>query len=245
MFNEKVYFEEVNGKKVFCDFSEPENSQKKLMIMSHGFRGSSTGPARTFVDFQRLLNREGFSVLRFDQPNSGSSEGDYLETSYIEWVDTIVYFAKKYLDQGFKVGLLGQSMGGAATVVATSRPELKDKIPVILLWVPGVNDGDFNGKPDEVFEEGGQKYKGKFWMEAREGNFFKCLDEYKGKIHLVYGEKDRFISQDLRNKVIDLVKSKGQKTEILEGQDHSPWEYDLCQEVYKEELKLLKSSFEE
>src|SRR3989344_3999356 len=95
MFTDKVYFEEVNGKKIFCVLSESELNQKKIVIMSHGFRGSSTGPARTFVDFQRLLNKEGFSVLRFDQPNSGNSEGDYLETSYNEWVDTVVYFAKK------------------------------------------------------------------------------------------------------------------------------------------------------
>ena len=151
MFGEKVYFEKVNGKNIFCTFSEPKKSLKKIVIMSHGFRASSIGPARTFVDFQRLLNNSGYSVLRFDQPNSGNSEGDYLETSYNEWVDTIVYFANKYLNQKYKVALLGQSMGGAATVVATSRTKLKNKIPCILLWVPGVNEGDFKGKPDEVF----------------------------------------------------------------------------------------------
>lgn len=243
MIKEKIFFDIIGGKKIFCVLSEPDPVQKKIVIMSHGFRGSSIGPARTFVDFARLLNKKGFSTLRFDQPNSGNSEGDYLDSSFNEWVDTTLYFAKKYLDMGYKVALLGQSMGGAATVVATSKPELKDKIPVILLWVPGVNDGDFKGKADEIFEESGQKYKGKFWIEAREGNFFKCLNDYKGRIHLVYGEKDRFISQHLRNKVIDLVKSKGQKAEILKGQDHSPWEYELCQLIYEEELKLLKSFF--
>lgn len=238
MFNDKVYFEEVNSKKVFCDFSEPGNSQKKIVIISHGFRGSSTGSARTFVDFSRILNKNGFSTLRFDQPNSGNSEGDYLDTSYNEWVNTIVYFANKYLNQGYKVALLGQSMGGASTLVAASK--LGNKIPCVLLWVPGVNEGDFNGKPEEIFEEAGQKYKGRFWMEAREGNFFKCLSNYNGGIHLVYGEKDRYISQELRDKVINVIKTKNQPFMILKGQDHSPWEYDLCQEVYKEELKFIK-----
>ena len=27
---------------------------------------------------------------------------------------------------------------------------------------------------------------------------------------------------------------------VLKGQDHSPWEYDLVQNVYKEELEKLK-----
>lgn len=239
MFNDKVYFEEVNGKKIFCDLSELKTNKKRIVIINHGFRGSSTGAARTHVDFARILNQAGISTLRFDQPNSGNSEGDYLDSSFTEWVNTTAYFAKKYLDLGYKVCLMGQSMGGAVAVDATSKPELKDKIPCLLLWVPGVNEGDFNGKPDEIFEEAGQKYKGRFWMEARQANFFKCLDKYKGGIHLVYGEKDRYISKKLRDKVIKTVMAKGQQVKVLKGQNHSPWEYDLCQEVYKEELELL------
>jgi pimeloyl-ACP methyl ester carboxylesterase len=240
MFIDKVYFEEVDEKKIFCVLSEPDPNQKRIVIISHGFRGSSTGPARTFVDFARILNKNGFSTLRFDQPNSGNSEGDYLDSSYDEWVRTIVYFANKYLSRGYKVVLMGQSMGAAATVIATSKPELKNKIPCILLWVPGVNEGDFKGKPDEVFEEDGQKYKGRFWIEANKANFSKCLGNYNGGIHLVYGEKDRYIPQELRNKVINMVKTNGQPVIILKGQNHSPWEYDLCQKVYTEELKLIK-----
>lgn len=239
-----VNFEKINGKDVFVVFSEPEPSQKKLVIMSHGFRSSSVGPARTFVDFERILLKNGFSVLRFDQPNSGNSEGDYLNTSYNEWVDTIVYFAKKYIDAGYKVALLGQSMGGAATVIATSKKEIKGNIPCILLWVPGVNEGEFKGESGQIFEEGGQKYKGRFWIEARQASFFKCLEDYNGKIHLVYGELDKYIKQELRDKVIKLVKEKNQPTMILKGQDHSPWEFDIAQKVYEEELKLLQECFD-
>ena len=206
--------------------------------MSHGFGGSSIGPKRAFVDFSRILNQNGYSTLRFDQPNSGNSEGDYLNTSYNEWVDTIVYFANKYLNLGYKVSLLGQSMGGAAVVIASSR--LGDKIPCLLLWVPGVNEDDFKGKSDEILEENGQKFMGKYWIEVQENNFFKCLEEYTGGIHVVYGEHDKYISQEKRNQVMEAVKGKGQSIKVLKGQDHSPWEFDLCQQVYEEELVLLK-----
>ena len=244
MFNDKVYFEEVNGKKIFCDFSEAEQNQKRLVIINHGFRGSSTGAARTHVDFARILNKNGVSTLRFDQPNSGNSEGDYLDSSFTEWVNTTAYFAKKYLDLGYKVCLMGQSMGATTTVIATSKPEIKDKILCILLWVPDPKS-TFSEDPNKIDEEGGQKYKNTFWQEAKDSDFFKCLSDYNGKIYLVYGENDRYTSQDLRDKVINIVKEKGQSVKILAGQDHSPWEYDLCQEVYKEELGILKSSFEE
>src|SRR6058998_3591078 len=82
-----VEFETIDGKKVFFILTEPALLQKKIVIMSHGFRGSSIGPARTFVDFEQRLLQEGFSVLRFDQPNSGNSEGEYINSSFNEWID--------------------------------------------------------------------------------------------------------------------------------------------------------------
>lgn len=242
IFNEKVYFEDVDGKKIFCDFAEPENPQKKIVIMSHGFRGSSIGPARSFVDFARILNENGISSLRFDQPNSGNSEGNYIDSSFDEWIDTTTYFAKKYLELGYKVYLLGQSMGATTTVIATARPEIKDKIPCIILWVPDPKS-TFSEDPNKIEEEGGQKYKNTFWQEAKDSDFFRCLNDYNGKIYLAYGEDDRYISQELRNQVVKVVEEKGQLVKILRGQDHSPWEFDLAQEVYNEELELLKSLF--
>lgn len=240
---ESVFFENLNGKKIFCYFSEPENSNRKIVIMSHGFRGSSVGSARTFVDFQRILNKEGYSVLRFDQPNSGNSDGDYLDSSMNEWIKVISYFVKKYLDEGYKVALMGQSMGGATSMFVAGRHEFKGKISCLILWVPGVNGEDFEGGAEEVFEEDGQKYKGKFWIESRNADFFKCMESYDGKAHVVYGEKDRYISQELIDKVINKAKEKGFEYMILRGQDHSPWEYDIAQEVYEKEIEFLKRNF--
>ena len=242
MLNDKVSFEKVNNKNVFCIFNEPNVSKKQIVIFSHGFRSSTIGPARTFVDFSRILNEEGIATLRFDQPNCGNSEGNFLDSSFDEWVNTTTYFTKKYLDLGYKVILLGQSMGGATTIAATARPEIKDKIPCIVLWSPGVNDGDFKGGSEEVFEEGGQKYKGKFWIEAQGNEIFKSLEGYRGKIHLVYGENDKFISQELRDKTIQIIKDKGQQFMVLKEQNHSSWEFEKTQTVFKEELELIKLS---
>ncbi|MFH2085743.1 MAG: hypothetical protein ABII21_03100 [bacterium] len=89
MFNQSVYFEEANAKRIFCCLAEPDSTIKKIVIMSHGFRGSSIGPARQFVDFEQVLTKNGYSVLRFDQPNCGNSEGDFLQSSFNEWVATI------------------------------------------------------------------------------------------------------------------------------------------------------------
>jgi len=240
---DKICFKSIRGKQIFTIFSKPKVSKKKIVIMSHGFRGSSLGPARQFVDFSRLLIKEGFSVLRFDQPNSGNSEGDYLFSSFNEWVETTAHFTKGYLDKGYRVALMGQSMGATTSVIATTKEPLRGKVCCLLLWVPGPKS-NFSGSEDKIYEEGGQKYKGSFWQEAKEADFFKCLDHYHGGIHLVYGEKDRYVKKSLMNKVIKKVKQKGQEIMVLPGQDHSPWEFDVAQNVYREQLKKLQKCFQ-
>jgi len=236
-----VYFEKIGLKDIFCYLAEPEPTQKKIVIMTHGFRGSSIGPARTFVDFERLLVANGISVLRFDQPNSGNSSGDHLDSSFNEWVNTVVYFSKKYLDAGYRVALFGQSMGATAVVAATSKAELKGKIPCVILWVPDPKT-DYDEASNDIYEENGQKYRGNFFEEAKNTDFFQCLKKFSGNIHLVYGENDRFISPELRDRVIEQVKSKNQSVILLKNQNHSPWDYDAIQPVYLEGLKLIKDS---
>ena len=101
-----IQIETVNSKSIVTYYSEANKQSKKIVIMSHGFRSSSLGPAKQFVDFQRILNNNGYSVLRFDQPKSGNSEGDFIDSSFLEWVQTIVFLADKYIKKGFQVALL-------------------------------------------------------------------------------------------------------------------------------------------
>ncbi|MBI3559169.1 alpha/beta hydrolase, partial [Candidatus Gottesmanbacteria bacterium] len=238
MTNDRVSFETVNNKKIFTVFSEADQPSKKVIIMSHGFRGSSIGPARTFVDFARKLNQENYSILRFDQPNSGNSEGDFLNSSFYEWVQTTIYFAKKYIDDGYKVGLIGQSMGATTSIYAATSDELKNKIPCIILWAPGIADlVKYKIDSATVYEEGGQKYYGSFWNEERTRSIFDAIQQYKGNIHLTFGEEDKYMVLELRKKLIDLIKNKGQLVTILKGQDHSSWGHNVTQNVYNKEIE--------
>ena len=234
-----VFFETIRGKKIFSIISEPDKKANKLVIMSHGFRGTSVGPASSFVNFTKILVEKGFSTLRFDQPNCGNSEGDFINVSFREWVNTIVCFANKYIGDGYKVALLGQSMGATASLIAATRAELRKKIPCVLLWVPDPESDNNHTDDKAISEEAGERFHMSFWNEARDMNFFESLDDYQGKIHLVYGKKDKYVSEDLRKKTINKILEKKQKVMILNGEDHSPWRYDTSQKVFKEEAVIL------
>lgn len=237
-----VALEIVNSKKIFTTFSTPDIKINKLLIMLHGFRGSSLGPARQFVDFERILLKNNIAVFRFDQPNSGNSEGDFLQSSYKEWIKTTIYFVDKFLREGYDVSILGQSMGATAAVIASAHESLRDKIRSLLLWVPDPKS-DVIVNAGTVYEEGGQAYYGSFWQEAKTGNFFDCLNQFNNPIHLVYGEDDRYIHKELREKVIEKIREKGQTYLQLSGEDHSPWCYKSAQIVFDKELTFLKKSF--
>lgn len=238
----KVFFEKIKGKEVFCYLAEPEKSNKKIIIMSHGFRSSSVGPARTFVNFERKLLQKGYSVFRFDQPSSGNSEGDFLQSSFKEWTETITFLAKKFLNQNYRVCLMGQSMGATATLIAANSKELENKIPVVILWVPDPKS-NVRVASEKIYEEGGQKYYGKFWVEAKEMNFLDNLKEYQGKVHLVYGEFDLYVDKRDRKKVIEIIKKRKDEYMILKGQNHSSWRFDIVQKVYEKEIEFLEKYF--
>lgn len=236
---EKIYFEKINKRKIFCVFSSPKKDNKKIIIFSHGFRGSNIGPARSFVNFSQYLLNYGYSSLRFDQYGCGNSDGDFLNSSFSDWVNTIVYFANKYLKLKYKVALLGQSMGATASMIAVNQSSLKNKIPAVILWVPDPKSYLGKIQADKVYEEEGQIYKGKFWQEAQKGNFFNCLKNFSGKIHLVYGEFDRYVSQKDRQRVLKIIKKRGDQFLILKKQNHSPWSFPLTQKVFEKELEFL------
>jgi hypothetical protein len=235
---ETVFFERFQGKKIFCTFSEPKRAKKHLIIMAHGFRGTSIGPARAFVDFEQLLLQQGFSVLRYDHPSSGNSEGAHIDSSFNEWVDCIVFIAKRYLKQGYTLTILGQSMGATAAMIASTTTGLRGKLHSLLLWVPDPKS-DFSGNPKTTYEENGQQYKGSFFQEAKNKNFFSSLAQYTGLLHVVYGEKDKYISKELRIRVIEHARRKGLVL-ILSKEDHSPWTSTSYQKVYAAELEILK-----
>ena len=244
----RVEFTDVLGRSIFTVLTEPDEPTTRLLLMSHGFRGNSTGPAREFVDLERLLVEDGVACLRFDQPGSGNSDGDFRDSSFNVWVDTIAELARHYLEADYRVALLGQSMGGAATIVATSRSEVSDRIPAVILWSPGIGDSnEFPGKGllelpfpgAEYVEEQGQRVRADFWREAQGAGVFAALDGFRGALHVVFGEHDRFDSDGLRFHAIDRIKARGHQVTTLPGQDHSSWDYDVAQGVYELERAFL------
>ena len=104
------------------------------VALMHGVRGNRL----SMVDRARFLSRAGFSVLVFAFQAHGESNGKRITFGYLESSDAKA--AIKFLREnapGEKVGVIGVSMGGAASVLAS--PPLQVDAMVLEMVYPTID----------------------------------------------------------------------------------------------------------
>lgn len=108
---------------------------KGAVILMHGVRSSRL----SMVDRARFLSRAGFSVLLFDFQAHGESSGDQITFGHLESKDAqaAVDFLRANAP-GERSGVIGESMGGAATLLA--EPALEVDAMVLELVYPTIDD---------------------------------------------------------------------------------------------------------
>jgi esterase/lipase len=86
------------------------------IALMHGFRGDRT----QMIDRAPFLNDFGYTVLAFDFQAHGESPGTFITVGYLESQDArgAIEFLKQ-LAPGEKIGVIGFSMGGVASVLAS------------------------------------------------------------------------------------------------------------------------------
>lgn len=230
-------FLQINGHKIASVFHD--SGSKKLVIFCHGFRSSNIGPNRFFVRMARLLEKEGISSVRFDQYGSGNSEGDFMDSSFNDWITTTKMLVEKYLQEGYKISLLGQSMGGATVLVVAS--ELQEKLASVVAWVPdaSVDELHIDGP---YMEEGGQRVNWNFWTEAHNAKIPNRFASTSIPEYVFLATNDQFVSEENRNALISVAKHH-QNIELLTNETHSSWSYDVSTDVINKSIAFIQKHF--
>jgi uncharacterized protein len=115
-----VQFKSQSGS-ILQGWSIPGKNRMGTVILMHGVRANRL----SMLNRARFLARAGYSVLLFDFQAHGESSGEYITFGYLESKDAQA--AVDFLHQNNqrdKIGVIGVSMGGAASLLATPSLEV-------------------------------------------------------------------------------------------------------------------------
>jgi uncharacterized protein len=115
-----VQFKSLSGSMLHGWFIPGKNGVGTVILM-HGVRANRLN----MLNRARFLARAGYSVLLFDFQAHGESSGEYITFGYLESKDAqaAVGFLHQN-NQRDKIGVIGVSMGGAASLLATPSLEV-------------------------------------------------------------------------------------------------------------------------
>lgn len=230
---ETASIELINSHRIFQVFHD--SGSKKIVIFCHGFRGTNVGPSMSFVSVARKLAEDGISSLRFDQYCSGNSEGDFIDSSFKNWVDTTKAIVEKYTSLGYEVGLFGQSMGGATVIDVASQ--ISD-IRAVVAWVPDPNVDEGDRHQDEILEEGGQLIRGSYWLEARDEKIAEKLALVQAPMYIVQCSDDEYVSA-INHQAIEQNAQAKHEVVMMNGLKHSSWTNIQFSEVIEKSVSFL------
>ena len=133
-----VQFHSESGADIHGWFISGEKGAGAIVLM-HGVRSNRL----SMLSRARFLSRAGFSVLLFDFQAHGESTGKNITFGYLESRDAraAVEFLRT-VAPGEKIGVLGVSMGGAATLLAS--PPLDVDAIVLEMVYPSISQAVSN-----------------------------------------------------------------------------------------------------
>ena len=174
------------------------------VIFAHGWNGRGI----QFYHFFDKMIDNGFSVIAFDGPGHGESEGK--TSSYFQMTDTVRALINHLLPQNIH-GIVGHSFGASATINALSKEKID--IPVVLI-APAIKLAQFmkktiqiHGVPTIIFNSMVTDYEKKFGYNFQDDNPYNLLKTFKLNALIFHDSEDPVTPFSVSQKSADLYES--------------------------------------
>ena len=228
---EKVFFENSKGDKLWGIISNPTaEKEKPIVVLCHGFFRSKEG--RTYTGFEKILNESGISTFRFDFFGHGESEGKFEEVTTSEAVDDVLNAIKFIEESGYrKIGLMGSSFGGMASIIAASKVRglyvLALKSPVSdysSLFQAYQNEQEVKEIKEKGFtyitdiEGNKRRLNISFFIDDQNAKGYEAAKKIKIPTLIVHGDKDDSVPLEQSKKTASMMENC--QLEIIKGADH-------------------------
>lgn len=254
-FAENKDVEEVKIKSSKFDHEIPaifikNKNSDKICIMVHGMGASKYSMYNQGQIFYDL----GYSLLIYDQRNSGYNKAKYSTFGVLESFDTLdcLNYARENINSKAKLVLFGESLGGATSLIAASRD--KTNIDYLVLDCPVSDSNEFSDKVFEKVEKEekipGQlmKFTGNICLKLKLGFTLKDINTIKWiknakldmPILIINSDSDKITPKAMGEDIYRAIDSKNKEIYTAKGYDH----IKFAQENPKAYKKVLAEFFE-
>lgn len=199
--------------------------------MCHGFTTSKDG--RTYSRLEAMLNEKKISTFRFDFFGHGESEGKFQDITLSEAISDVLKAILVLKDLGYKkIGLMGSSFGGFASLIAASQlPELSllalkspvsDYLGLLITRDQDIEIPRWKQKGFiSVIGSYGQNLKlnYSFFRNAETIKSYDAIQQIKIPTLIVHGDKDKTVPIEQSLRCVNMMENC--RLEIIEGADHT------------------------
>jgi len=230
---EEIFFENSRGVKLCGILSNPTTEREKpIIVLCHGFFRSKDG--RTYVGLEKILNKRGISTLRFDFFGHGESEGKFEDVTTSEAVDDVLKAIEFLKESGYeKIGLMGSSFGGMASIIAASRARVNDLFVLALkspvsdyssLFQAHENEQEVKEIEEKGFtyvtdSEGNKRRLNiSFFIDAGKAKGYEAAKKIRIPALIVHGDQDDSVPVEQSKKTASLMENC--RLEVIKGADH-------------------------
>ena len=229
---QKILFKNSKGTNLCGVLSDPtEDTTKPMIILCHGFSTGKDG--RTNVRLEEILNKQKISTFRFDFFGHGESEGKFEEITTSEAVDDVLNAIEFIRESGYeRIGLVGSSFGGMASLFAASR---SDNLYVLALKSPvsdykSMSETRRSEQELEDWKEKGfielegpngemRRLNYSFYEDAEKVDAYEAVKKIKVPALIVHGDADETVPIEQSLKTASLIEDC--RLEVIEGGDHT------------------------
>ncbi len=192
-----------------------------VVLLAHGWNGRGI----QLHHFIEPLIREGYSVIAYDAPGHGESQGK--TSSYFEFTDTIRMLLNSSNGHNVK-GVIAHSLGASATINSIVK---EDKPLDVVLIAPALRLAevlyhyfDHVGIPRPIYQDLIKEYEDEFGYDMQRDNPSNLLSEIESKILIVHDRNDptipyvdsKELSDEFQNIELLTTESLGHKKILTE-----------------------------
>ena len=237
---EIVQMKSYDGLTLKGRFLKNPNSNGKVVILAHGYKGSSEQMPGITKDYYDM----GYDVLKPDARGHGMSEGDYIgygwhdRKDYVDWVDFLISEKKEN-----SIFLQGFSMG-AATVLMTSGEQLPKEVKGIIA------DSGYTTVKAELSHQLKYLYqlpafplmevtsvitKIRAGYTFEEASALESVRKNKLPLFIIHGDQDELVPTEMGTEIYEAASSE-KELWIVKGAGHTE-AYTVSEEEYKKRLQ--------